>query len=385
MRRLISVVVWLTVLSAGLGAQPVAAAGLPLSLVKDGFSEPVFVTNAGDARLFVVEQGGLIRIIHRDGSVTTFLDASAHILHDSERGLFSLAFHPNYASNGLFYVEYTRASDGATAIAEYHVSAADPDVADPASFREVISVAQPYPYHNGGWAGFHGKYLYFTVGDGGSLGDQDGRAQSKTSLNGKILRINPKDPDGTGPRTYSIPTGNRFVGRTGADEIWSLGLRNTWRCSFDRGTGKLWCGDVGQGTYEEIDRVKVAARGYNFGWNRLEGTHYFVPLQGPGDECTSNCATLPIATYTHDSNGGTSAITGGYVSRRPGATMYGKYVFGDYISGRVWEIPANFAAGSALPDPVADTEYNISSFGEGADGRLYLVDRNGAVYLLIDS
>jgi glucose/arabinose dehydrogenase len=385
MRRLVGIVLGALLVGATAGSSAVAAESLPLTLV-DQFTAPVFVTNAGDDRLFVVQQDGLIKVVQDGGAVSTFADLSGVIVHDDERGLFSLAFHPNYARNGLFYVFYTRASDGASTIAEYRVSTGDPDVADPASGRVLLAVTQPYAFHNGGWIGFHDKYLYATIGDGGSLGDGLGLAQSPDYLNGKILRINPRDPDGDGPRLYSVPASNRFVGRDGMDEIWSMGLRNTWRCSFDRFTGKLWCGDVGQGNYEEIDRVTPRGSGYNFGWNHVEGYYTFTPGHGNGPVCTSKCKTLPIATYTHASNGGYSSITGGYVARREGAAMYGKYVFADYISGRVWEIPANWTAGTELPDPVADTDFNISSFGEGADGRLYLVDRvGGGVYQLDES
>jgi glucose/arabinose dehydrogenase len=366
------------------GASPVVATGFPLTLIKNGLSEPVFVTNAGDERLFVVEQGGLIQIVHADGSLSTFLDVASLVVHDKERGLFSVAFHPNYASNGLFYIDYTRAEDGASTVAEYRVSSTDPDTADATSARIVLTVPQPYAGHNGGWMGFSGKYLFVTVGDGGSVQDSLGYGQAKNVLNGKMLRINPRDPDGSGPRSYSVPRSNRFVGSKGKDEIWSLGLRNTWRCSFDRVTGKLWCGDVGAGGYEEVDRVAPTNGGYNFGWSLIEGFHLFTKGTA-GPLCTKQCKTLPIAEYTHDSNGGSAAVTGGYVSRRQGAAMYGMYVFGDYISGRVWQIPANWSASTTLPDPVADTDYNISSFGEGADGRLYLADRNGAIYLLDES
>jgi len=362
------------------------AVGFPVTLVKSGFNEPVYVTNAGDSRLFVVQQDGLIKILHSDGSVTAFLDASSVILHDDERGLFSMAFHPNYAKNGLFYIMYTRAGDGASAVAEYHVSSGNPDVADPNSGRVVITVAQPNAGHNGGWIGFQGKYLYVTVGDGDSPADELGYAQSTSVLNGKILRINPKDPDGSGPLTYSIPIGNPFVGKPGKDEIWALGLRNTWRCSFDSKTTKLWCGDVGQGGYEEVDRVSSSSGGYNFGWNKLEGFHKYTAGHQSGDLCTSNCHTLPIAEYLHTTNGTPyTAITGGYVSRRPSAAMYGKYVFGDYESGKVWEISATRQRSPKEPTAIADTDYNISSFGVGSDGRIYLVDRNGSIYLLDQS
>ena len=260
------------------GAFPIggaAATGLPMTLVKDGFAEPVFVTNAGDERLFVVEQGGLIKILMPDASVSTFLDVSGVILHDTERGLFSLAFSPRFKHNGLFYVDYTRAADGASTVAEYRVSSADPNVADPNSARVVIVVSQPNRFHNGGWIGFKGDNLYVSVGDGGSPGDSLNNAQSKTILNGKILRIDPRDPDGNGPSSYSVPRNNPFVGAQGRDEIWGWGLRNPWRCSFDRGSGKLWCADVGEGLYEEVNRVRTDA-GVNFGWHLLEGFHYFA-------------------------------------------------------------------------------------------------------------
>lgn len=388
MLRLVRALIGAALLTGSLFASPAAAAnGLPLTLVKDGFSEPVFVTNAGDLRLFVVEQGGLIKIIHNNGSVTTFLDVSSLILHDTERGLFSIAFHPDYAKNGLFYIEYTRADDGATTVSEYRRSAAHPDQADPASGRVVIAVMQPYAGHNGGWLGFKGKYLYLTVGDGDSPSDQLGNGQNKNVLNGKILRINPRDPDGSGPRSYSVPAGNPFVGRSGADEIWSWGVRNTWRCSFDRGTGKLWCGDVGAGLFEEIDRVKTS-KGVNFGWSLVEGFHYFnYPGKPYGTLCTANCKMPPIAEYSHDANAGPCAsVVGGYVSRRHGAQLYGNYVFGDYCSGNLWEIPANFAAGGTLASPIANVgEYKLVSFGEGADGRLYLVDHTGSIFRLDQS
>jgi glucose/arabinose dehydrogenase len=362
-----------------------AVAGLPMTLVGSGFSSPVYVTNAGDGRLFVVEQTGRIRIIQADGSVTTFLDLTSVVLPGGEQGLLGLAFHPKYARNGKFYVTYTRAGDGADVVAEYSVSS-DPNVADPNSGRVLLALADPYSNHNGGWIAFKGKFLYVSQGDGGSGGDPDNRAQDLNSLFGKILRIRPRDPDGAGPLTYTIPSTNPFVGRDGADEIWSYGLRNPWRCSFDALTGQLYCGDVGQGLYEEVDRVKTG-RGVNFGWRLLEGRHYCnAPGHNQGDLCTSNCLKRPIAEYAHsDFGGGNCAVTGGYVSRRSGAALYGNYVFGDFCSGKVWVIPSTFAAGSTLPEPVAATGANISSFGVDSAGRIYLVDLNGSIYRLDES
>jgi glucose/arabinose dehydrogenase len=375
-RRICSGLAMAAVLVASLPVPAQAALGL--ALVKNGFTAPVFLTHAGDSRLFVVEQGGLIKIIHADLSVSTFLNVSAKISKGGERGLLGLAFHPDYATNGLFYVDYTRKGDGATVIAEYEVKAGFPNLADPASARVVIKIGQPYSNHNGGWIGFKGPYLYIAMGDGGSGGDPGNRAQKKTKLLGKILRINPLDPPGAA--SYSIPASNPFVGGSGRGEIWALGLRNPWRCSFDG--EDLWCGDVGQEKWEEIDRF--SAGGVNLGWRKLEGSHYYKwSGHTSGTVCTSDCRTLPIAEYSHGSVN--CSITGGYVSRRSGAPLYGQYFFGDYCSGRVWQIPANFTAGGALPAPVDDTSHNISSFGEDNLGRIYLVDRKGGIYRLTGS
>jgi glucose/arabinose dehydrogenase len=361
-------------------AIPVAAA-LPVTLIDDGYSAPLFLTNSGDSRLFVVEKGGLIKIVNGG----TFLDLTAKVNTVGERGLLALAFHPNYASNGLFYVLYTRASDGDVMISEFKRSV-DPDVADPTSERILLRVEHSSASnHNGGTLMFKAGLLYITLGDGG--GSPGTRAQDLSLYVGKILRINPLDPDGAGPKTYSIPSKNPFVGRAGLDEIWSYGLRNPWRCSFDGPTGKLWCGDVGQNLYEEIDR-HIDGRAINFGWPLLEGFHYYnYPNQQQGDLCTSKCRRLPIMEYPHSVDGDdNSNVTGGYVSRRAGAVLNGKYIFGDFGSGRVWAIPFDAPRGTPMPAPLADTSFVISSFGRGADGRLYLVDYGGgAIYLLNDS
>ncbi len=354
-----------------------ASAGVALNetLVQGGLSSPVYLTNAGDSRLFVVEQGGDIEIL----GVGTFLDISARISTGGERGLLGLAFHPNYGSNRLFYVFYTRSSDGDLVIAEYQRSMSDPNDADENSERILLTIEHSSASnHNGGWIDFKGDLLHIATGDGG---DTPNLAQDKTSLLGKILRINPLDPPGSA--RYSIPPKNPYVGRTGRDEILALGLRNPWRCSHDPTTGRLWCNDVGSSHWEEINRVKTG-NGINFRWPALEGRH----PAGTNDPCTSNCKTLPIAEYSHSFNQSTGApctsTTGGYVSRRAGATMFGKYIFGDFCSGFVWTIRADFVAGGSLPAPI-DTNHSISSFGRGVDGKLYLVDHGGAVYRLNDS
>jgi glucose/arabinose dehydrogenase len=249
-RRLAVVIASIAAALLSLGVPVASADSLPMTLVQDGFSNPVFLTNAGDSRLFVVERGGVIEIIHDDNSVSTFLDIHTLVNQNGgEQGLLGLAFHPDYASNGLFYVYYTMPS-GSETLVEFKRSTGNADAADPNSKRVLLTLSDPYSNHNGGWMAFKGDNLYLSLGDGGSAGDPQNRAQNLDRWWGKILRINPLDPDGNGPLTYSIPAGNPFVGKPGKDEIWSYGLRNPWRCSFDDMTGKLWCGDVGQDSYE---------------------------------------------------------------------------------------------------------------------------------------
>jgi glucose/arabinose dehydrogenase len=353
-----------------------------MTQVGSGFDSPVFVTHAGDSRLFVVEQTGYIKIVGGG----TFLDIHAKISCCGERGLLGLAFHPDYNNAGAagyhrFYVDYTR-GDGSIVIAEYQRSAGDANAANPASARTLLVIPHTVnDNHNAGWISFRpgGKTLYIAVGDGGGRGDPSNNAQNTSVLLGKILRI---DPLASGSSAYTIPGNNPFVGVSGRDEIWAYGLRNPWRCSWDRSTSYLWCGDVGQANYEEIDRA-TSGKGKNFGWRLLEGYHYYNwPGHAAGTKCTSSCKTRPIAEYSHSAfGGGNCAITGGYVSRRSGAALYGKYIFGDYCSGRMWTISAGFAAGSALPAPVTTAGFLVSSFGEGSDGRIYVCDYgNGAIY-----
>ncbi len=355
------------------GAAPApASAALPLTQVGSGFNLPIYVTHARDSRLFVVEQRGRIKIVGGG----TFLDLSGLVSQSgSERGLLGLAFHPSYSSNGLFYVNYTRQSDGRTVIAEYKRSGSA-NVADPRSARILMTIAQPQANHNGGWMGFKGKLLYIATGDGGGSGDTGNRAQSKSTLLGKILRINPLK---SGTKPYTIPPKNPFVGKTGLDEIWSFGLRNPWRCSFDRGSGSMWCADVGQQKWEEVNR-HASGKGVNYGWRVMEGNACYSPSSG----CNTSGKLKPVAVYGHD--GGNCAVTGGYVSRRSGAALAGKYVFGDYCSGRVWAIPASHSGALTSSHLLADTSHMVSSFGEGNDGRLYLVDYgNGRILRLNDS
>jgi glucose/arabinose dehydrogenase len=347
-----------------------------LTLIRGGLADPVFLTHAGDARLFVVERGGRIRILKQVSGqwkvTSTFLDLRGKVDRGhSEQGLLGLAFHPDYATNGRFYVNYINLG-GDTVIAEFRRATAGK--ADPGSRRTVMTVKQPADNHNGGWLAFKGPYLYIALGDGGSGGDPWGNAQNKNVRLGKILRIDPLDPDGSGPKRFSIPGDNPFVGEDGRDEIWAYGLRNPWRNSFDRETGHLWIGDVGQSAYEEISR-EGDGKGRNFGWDKLEGFH----LYPSGALCTSNCRTLPIVEYPHAAAGDDNcSVVGGYVSRRPGAALEGRYLFGDTCSGRIWDIPAGFSGGD--PGTALDTSLFISSFGEGANGVLYVLSLGGQVY-----
>jgi glucose/arabinose dehydrogenase len=354
-------------------AAPATVSGL--TLVKSGLVQPLYVTHAGDERLFVVERTGRIRILKDTGPgwtiSGTFLDLRGKVdTGHSEQGLLGLAFHPDYATNGRFYVNYTDPK-GDTVVAEYRRDTEG--TADPTSKRLVLKVNQPFDNHNGGWIAFKGPYLYIALGDGGSGGDPYGNGQDTGTRLGKILRIDPLDPDGSGPKRYSVPADNPFVGKPGLDEIWAYGLRNPWRNSFDRETGHLWIGDVGQDRYEEISRSGTG-KGKNFGWDRVEGRH----LYPSGALCASNCKTLPVVEYKHKN--GNCSIVGGYVSRRPGAALEGRYLFGDTCSGRIWDIAAT--ATSAKPGTPRDTSLFISSFGEDVDGRLYVTDLGGRVYLV---
>jgi hypothetical protein len=262
-------------------------------------------------------------------------------------------------------------------IAEFRRARSNAGRAIPGSERVVLKVRRRTPYHNGGWLGFKGPFLYIALGDGAGDGgepDPENNGQRLSTLMGKILRIDPLDPDGAGARRYRIPADNPFVGEPGRDEIWASGLRNPWRNSFDRLTGQLWVADVGQSRYEEVNRAGTG-KGANFGWRLVEGRHRFPS----GDPCTTDCKTLPIAVYGH--GGGNCAVTGGYVSRRPGAPLFGQYLFGDFCSGKIWAIPASFVGGP-LPEPV-DTPVNITSFGEGSDGQIYATTLGGSIYRVL--
>ena len=352
-------------------ARPGAEIGIGLEQIVTGLTHPVHLTHAGDrsGRLFVVEQEGVIRIV-RGGKVrqAPFLDIARLVRSGGEQGLLSVAFHPRYLANGLFFVNYTDRS-GDTVVARYRVSA-DPDRADPTTASVVLTIPQPYSNHNGGQLQFGPDgYLYIGMGDGGSGGDPQGHGQNPSSLLGKMLRID------VSSLPYAVPPSNPFAGPgPPLDEIWALGLRNPWRFSFDRQTGDLYIADVGQNTYEEVDVQPASSRGgENYGWNIMEGTACFSPRAG----CRREGLTLPVATYR---TGEDCSITGGYVyrgTRVPALT--GTYVFGDYCSGRIWGLQ-KAADGRGNVRELDDTDLRISSFGEDEAGEVYLVDHRGSIF-----
>jgi glucose/arabinose dehydrogenase len=343
--------------------------------VAGGFQAPVLVTNAGDDRLFVVEQTGTIRVI-REGEVLPqpFLDVSSLTAPGGEQGLLGLAFHPDYKSNGFFFINYTD-TQGDSVVARYKVSD-DPDVAAPDSGREFLFVDQPYSNHNGGNLVFGPDgYLYIGFGDGGSAGDPQNRAQNLGTLLGKMLRIDVDSPsDG---RPYSIPDDNPFVGRDGArPEVWLYGLRNPWRYTFDQDTDDLWIGDVGQGTVEEIDRMTPNDGGSNLGWHVMEGDRCYVT-----SDCSRKGLSLPISVYEHA--GEHCSVTGGSVYRGASVgSLDGGYVFGDYCSGVVWVLDASRPSNGAVR--TLDTELSISSFGENNVGDLFVTDHSsGSIFKVV--
>jgi glucose/arabinose dehydrogenase len=334
----------------------------------------------GTDRLFIVSQAGRIRIV-KNGSLlpTPFLDISAGVSTGGERGLLGLAFHPSFSSNRRFYVNYTN-RDGDTVIREYKASAGDPDRVEAGSGKTILRIAQPYANHNGGMIAFGPDHLlYIGMGDGGSAGDPGNRAQSIHTLLGKMLRINVNGS--VGSRPYKIPASNPYANRAGRDEIWQRGLRNPWRFSFDRATGNLWIGDVGQNRYEEVDRAyrtsSGAGKGFNWGWRVMEGRHCYQPLHG----CNTSSKKLPLVEYSHAANG-RCALTGGYVYRGTAIpALRGWYVYGDFCSGEVWAV----SSGAKMPAAAVrllgtGSGRLVSGFGETAAGELLLCDLNGTVY-----
>ena len=344
---------------------------LELRPVAGGFEAPTYVTHAGDGsnRLYVVEQGGAIHtMVNRRVDAEPFLDLSDLTDRGGERGLLGLAFHPDFEDNGRFFVDYTD-TEGDTVVAEYRSRSGR---GDPGSAKVLLRFDQPYPNHNGGALEFGpGGYLYVAMGDGGSAGDPEDRAENSDELLGKLLRI---DVDGASP--YAVPTSNPFAERGGRPEVWAYGLRNPWRFSFDRPTRTLWIADVGQSAREEVNRVAFNRGGLDYGWNEMEGTACYEPPTG----CDAQGSVTPITEYSHEDG---CSITGGYVYRgRRFPVLRGGYFFSDFCSGKMWAIDAEGPA-RQRPIELLDTEHAVSSFGVDARGELYLTDLAGGEVLLV--
>ena len=354
---------------------PPPVESIRLQEVASGLSSPVFLTAAaGDARLFVVEQPGRIRIVE-NGSLAAapFLDITDRVLAGGERGLLSMAFHPRYAQNGLFFVYYTdRAGD--IRVDRFRVSA-DRSRAELASARNVITIPHRDASNpNGGLVAFgpDGK-LYLGTGDGGGGGDPRGNGQNPLSLLGKILRL---DVDAGDP--YGIPADNPFAGRSSArNEIWAIGVRNPWRYSWDRDSGTLFVADVGQNAWEEINAVPGTAAGLNYGWNTMEGAHCFPA----GSDCSTAGKTLPVLEYGRADG---CSVTGGYVYRGGALpALRGHYFYADYCQGWVRSFRVSGGQASDRREWEVGDVGNITSFGEDAGGELYVLSAAGRVFRVV--
>ncbi len=356
-----------------------AGGGVRLSQVLSGLEGALLVTGRpGDSRLFVVEQRGLVRTITAGGvEPEPFLDLQDLTEASGERGLLGLAFHPEHEANGLLYVNYTD-FDGTTRVVEFQAPSAQ-GPADPASAREVLAVEQPFANHNGGHVAFGPDgMLYVGLGDGGSGGDPEDNGQRLDTLLGSILRIDVGTP-GAGGMPYAVPPDNPFVAQAGArPEIWAYGLRNPWRFSFDQLTGHLWIGDVGQDEIEEVDRIPATGEGAgaNFGWNRFEGN---APFDPEGRAVTGGTATPPVAQYGRESG---CSVTGGYVYRGEAVPdLDGRYVYGDFCTGRLWTLNADGDPGQPqeITEAIGGPLTNLRSFGVDNGGDLYAVTGDAIV------
>lgn len=366
--------------------------------VVSGLNQPVFLRGFpdGSGRVLVAQVGGVVVLLDPAAGTLAaqpFLDVSSSISVGGERGLLGLELAPDFMSSGLVYINVTNLA-GDTEVRRLQTVAMR-DRVDPSSSDVIFTVAQPFANHNGGWLAFGPDgFLYVALGDGGSANDPQGNGQSRNTTLGKILRLDPagdafpNDPN----RDYRIPAGNPFATGGGAPEIWALGLRNPYRNSFDRLSGDLFIGDVGQGAVEEVDLAPRGIGGLNFGWNILEGTR-----AGTGAGFTTGL-TPPIAEYPHG-NGALqgNSITGGYVYRGPIAQLRGQYIFGDFVNSRVWSIPVSgITQGTTIPNtgftdrtaqwaPNVGAIGNISSFGEDQVGNLYIVDFDGEVFQIVET
>lgn len=354
------------------------AQNIALQSFATGFNSPVEITNAGDSRLFIVQKGGLIRILNSNGTINTtpFLNLSSIISSNGERGLLGLAFHPNYSTNGFFFVNYTNTS-GNTVIARYSVSSGNPDIAN-STGTILMTITQPFSNHNGGTIKFGPDgYLYIGMGDGGSSGDPGNRAQNINDNLGKMLRI---DVNSNVAPYYTSPATNPYVGIAGNDEIWAIGLRNPWKFSFNRLNGDLWIADVGQNAFEEINKTQspLPNTGLNFGWRCYEGNATYN---------TSGCVaatsiTFPVHQYALYSDG-TCSVTGGYVYT--GATypnFQNKYFFTDYCNDKIKMLNS----AGVITTSTSFSGNNFTTFGEDINGELYIAGiTSGTVYKIIDT
>lgn len=333
------------------------------------FSQPVEFTHSGDGsnRLFVVEQKGKIKVFENNPSTQTsavYLDIEKKVSSEGEMGLLGLAFHPNFKQNGYFYVNYTKRKPLETVIARYKATAAMR--VNPASETILLKISQPYDNHNGGKLAFGPDgFLYIAMGDGGAWGDQHNYAQNRSSLLGKILRI---DVNKTEKGNYGIPADNPYVGNNEgfSEEIYAYGLRNPWRFSFDTQTGKMWVGDVGQNEFEEVD---IITKGGNYGWRLKEGNRCY----NPRNDCNNGTLIEPIHQYPRSDG---VSITGGVVYRGKAIpTLQGKYIYADYSNGNVWAL--GFEEHKKTSNELISSKGgSVSAFGEDANGELYLLDHN---------
>jgi glucose/arabinose dehydrogenase len=361
------------------GPDPDTPVTVAAEALVSGLSSPTFLTAPeGDDRIFVLERGGLIKIVSGGSTLATpFLDVSALVTAGGERGLLGMAFHPEYASNGYFYINYTDAGDASTEVVRYTVSA-DPDVADAGSAFPIISIDQPFSNHNGGMLAFGPDgMLYIGMGDGGDGGDPQNNGQRPETLLGSLLRL---DVDGGSP--YAIPADNPFVGHASfREETWAYGLRNPWRFAFDRQTGDLYIADVGQSAREEVNFQPASSDGgENYGWNVMEGAACFPP----GTQCSMAGLTLPIFDYQQQS--GECAITGGYVYRGGAIPdLVGRYLYADFCRPWVRSFVVSGGAVQGQQDHQDDLGPidGISSFGEDGHGELYVVTLGGTIYKLV--
>jgi glucose/arabinose dehydrogenase len=358
---------------------PPPASGAPpaitLSTVVSGLSSPVGMESAhdGTGRFFVLQQAGIIRIVQNGAvSPTPFLDISALVESGGEKGLLGLAFHPSFSTNRKFYVDYTRRTGMQlqTIIAEYLVSASNPNAVDTSTARTLLTIDQPFDNHNGGQLAFGADgFLYIGMGDGGSGGDPQGNGQNTNALLGKILRIDVNTTSAGKP--YGIPAGNPFAASGGAPEVYAYGFRNPWRFSFDSATSRLFVGDVGQDAFEEVDIVEI---GKNYGWNVMEGTHCYG-----ASTCSATGLIPPITDYPHSEG---QSVTGGFVYRGaaiPG--MVGRYIFADFISGKIWILTES---GTTWNRTLAlSTGRGISSFARDDNNEVYVIDYAGNVLKVV--